>query len=422
MDAKAVTPIVLTVARFDSVKHLHRKKPNHGLSLKDSKATCLFSLIRSIAIRSDMADDIASVSLINAVTEMAVQDGLLRDCWYFAATSAELKAGKQFRRMILGEPVLLGRTAYGDVLAMRDVCPHRGVPLSEGRQVETGGVATVECPYHGWRFGADGGCKLVPSLYNEDNINTTKIKVRHYPSHEANGLVFVYVASDPRFDGVPELAPPDLGIKVDKPKFAISRVFEVDMDNAVLGFIDPGHVPFVHNQWWWRPRSGGLKLKDKKFEPTLHGWAIAKHKPSSAGVYKFLFGEGVTSEIVFKLPGYRWETVQNAKGQFLTLSCMTPMDAKTTLITQITYWTGNPLIDLLRPILIPAANKFLSQDMHIVNLQGTSAPFMKGMMMLGQVDEQAKWYYKSKREWTDSCAQNRDYANPVVPTLLKWLS
>ena len=366
-----------------------------------------------------MADDFSSIPLINT---LAADDGLLRDCWYFAATSAELKGGKQFRRMILGEPVMLGRTPAGTILAIRDICPHRGVPLSEGRQVETDGVATVECPYHGWRFGADGGCRLVPSLYNEDNIDTTKIKVRHYPSHEANGLVFVYVSSDARFEGVPDLPPPDLGIKVDKPKFAISRVFEVDMDNAVLGFIDPGHVPFVHDQWWWRPRSAGLKLKDKKFKPVLHGWAIAKHKPSSAVLYKFLFGEGVTSEIVFKLPGFRWETVENDMGQFLTLSCMTPMDAKTTLITQITYWTGNPLIDLLRPILIPAANKFLSQDMRIVNLQGTSAPFMKGMMMLGQVDEQAKWYYKSKREWHASRTQNRAYDNPVVPTTLKWLS
>jgi hypothetical protein len=60
--------------------------------------------------------------------------------------------------------------------------------------------------------------------------------------------------------------------------------------------------------------------------------------------------------------------------------------------------------------------------MHIVNLQGTSAPFMKGMMMLGHVDEQAKWYYKSKREWSNSRAQNRAYENPVSSTTLKWLS
>ena len=87
-----------------------------------------------------MADDISSIPLINT---LAADDGLLRDCWYFAGTSAELKAGKQFLRMILGEPVMLGRTPDGAILAIRDLCPHRGVPLSEGQQIETDGVATV---------------------------------------------------------------------------------------------------------------------------------------------------------------------------------------------------------------------------------------------------------------------------------------
>ena len=107
-----------------------------------------------------MADDVSPLATAQSITS----DGLLLDCWYFAATSAELKAGKQFRRMIVGEPILLGRTAKGEVLAIRDVCPHRAVPLSAGRQVETNGQATIECPYHGWRFGGDGVCKLMPSL------------------------------------------------------------------------------------------------------------------------------------------------------------------------------------------------------------------------------------------------------------------
>jgi hypothetical protein len=47
---------------------------------------------------------------------------------------------------------------------------------------------------------------------------------------------------------------------------------------------------------------------------------------------------------------------------------------------------------------------------------------MKGMLMLGQVDEQAKWYYKSKREWVSARADGRAYVNPVPPTSLKWLS
>ncbi len=61
-----------------------------------------------------------------------------------------------FRREILGEPVVLGRDADGRAFALRDICPHRAVPLSAGRIVDNNGEQTVECPYHGWRYGTQG--------------------------------------------------------------------------------------------------------------------------------------------------------------------------------------------------------------------------------------------------------------------------
>ena len=65
---------------------------------------------------------------------------LLRDLWYFAATSAELRPGAMFRREILGEPVVLGRDKKGRAFALRDICPHRAVPLSAGRIVDHEGA------------------------------------------------------------------------------------------------------------------------------------------------------------------------------------------------------------------------------------------------------------------------------------------
>ena len=37
-------------------------------------------------------------------------EGWLTDSWYFACASRELAPGDQFRRIILGQPVLLART------------------------------------------------------------------------------------------------------------------------------------------------------------------------------------------------------------------------------------------------------------------------------------------------------------------------
>jgi phenylpropionate dioxygenase-like ring-hydroxylating dioxygenase large terminal subunit len=349
---------------------------------------------------------------------------LLRDLWYFAATSAELKRGKMFRREILGEPVVLGRDAEGRAFALRDICPHRSVPLSAGRVVESDGVQTVECPYHGWRFGTgDGVCKQIPSLVEGQPYEASRIRVRHFPTNEANGIVLVYVSSDARFAGEPPPSP-DFGLgDFHAPKFVIHRIFAANMDNAVVGLMDPAHVPYVHNQWWWRPPSTGKRLKEKLFVPRERGWAIERHAPSGNSLaYRALFGGDVTTEICFMLPGFRWEIVENAKSRLFTLTCLTPENENSTRITQVTYWKNAALLDVMKPILVPAALEFLDQDGRMVDLQNTGLAYQPAMLWIDDIDVQAKWYLKLKREWTKSREEGRAFANPIEPTTLRWMS
>ena len=348
---------------------------------------------------------------------------VLTDSWYLAATSKELRSGQQFRRIILGEPVMLGRTKIGEPFALRDICPHRLVPLSEGRQMDTNGEPTVQCPYHGWRFGTDGVCKLMPSLVEGQAFDPSKIKVRRYPIHEANGAVFIYIAADARFDGEPIVPPPDFGALPARPKFTLTRTFNAHMDDAVVGLMDPAHVPFVHSQWWWRPPSTGLKLKEKGVEPLTHSWAIARHTPSSNSLpYRIAFGGDVTTEIIFQLPGFRWEIVENDKARFLTLTCLTPVGPKETRITQLTWWTGMALANLAIPILKSAGRKFLDQDGDMVDLQNQGMAYQKSMLWIDDIDVQAKWYQTLKKEWAAARAENRDFVNPIAPTTLRWNS
>lgn len=82
-----------------------------------------------------------------------------RNQWYVAAFSDEVEQGKLFRRILLDAPVLLYRTEAGVPVALYDRCPHRGLPLSMGKQVGD----AVQCGYHGIKFGPDGKCQHVPS-------------------------------------------------------------------------------------------------------------------------------------------------------------------------------------------------------------------------------------------------------------------
>ncbi len=349
---------------------------------------------------------------------------LLRDIWYFAATARELKRGEMFRREILGEPVVLGRDNEGKAFALRDICPHRAVPLSAGHIVENDGGQTIECPYHGWRFGAgDGICKLIPTLVEGQPYEASRIRVRHFPTHEAHGIVFIYMAADARAGEAPP-APPvfDLG-DFREPKFVLTRIFDASMDNAVVGLMDPAHVPYVHNQWWWRPPSAGRKLKEKRFVPRERGWAIERHAPSGNSLaYRMLFGGDVTTEICFMLPGFRWEVVENARSRLFTLTCLTPENENSTRITQVTYWKNAPLLDVMKPILIPAGREFLDQDGRMVDLQNEGLRYGPSMLWIDDIDVQAKWYLKLKREWVKSREEGRDFVNQIEPTVLRWMS
>src|SRR5690606_15904806 len=129
------------------------------------------------------------------------------------------------------------------------ICPHRAAPLSAGRLTrEPDGRESVECPYHGWRFGLDGACAAIPSLVDDQAMDVSRIKVRRYPAAESQGLVFVWIG-----DGEPSEAPPTFpGVVGGGPKLVDRMEFAAHIDHAVVGLMDPAHGPYVHQQWWWR--------------------------------------------------------------------------------------------------------------------------------------------------------------------------
>lgn len=79
-----------------------------------------------------------------------------RNAWYVAGFADEFAPGKLVARTLLDEKLVLFRTSEGGIAALADRCPHRFAPLSAGKVCDGG--RSVECAYHGLRFGADGAC------------------------------------------------------------------------------------------------------------------------------------------------------------------------------------------------------------------------------------------------------------------------
>src|ERR1700738_193495 len=83
----------------------------------------------------------------------AADAGFLWDSWYPAMRSEDISGKRLATAMLLEVPLVLGRTTEGRVFAMRDSCPHRGIPLSYGRfDGKSGGGG-----YQRWEFGGWGG-------------------------------------------------------------------------------------------------------------------------------------------------------------------------------------------------------------------------------------------------------------------------
>ncbi len=133
-------------------------------------------------------------------------------------------------------------------------------------------------------------------------------------------------------------------------------------------------------------------------------------------------GDDAETEITVQLPGFRWEIISNDKARLLTLTCLTPEGPKRTRITQLTWWTGAPLLRLAIPIAKPMARKFLRQDGDMVDLQNLGMEHQKAMMWIDDIDVQAKWYQMLKKEWAASRKAGREFKNKIKPTILRWRS
>ncbi len=337
---------------------------------------------------------------------------LLRNFWYLAAASQDLKRGALLGKRILGEPVLLARGASGAAFALRDICPHRGIPLRYGR-VEG---EQVRCGYHGWCFGADGACREIPSLAPGQDFDTARIKAQSYPLRELQGNLWIYLG-----DPAKEAAPPPQLEGLAQPAVAISQRFPCDADQAAFGLMDPTHAAFVHTSWWWKKAARQLRLKEKDFEPAPLGWRMLRHRlPPENRAYRLL-GETVTTEITYSLPGLRVEMIQGEKHSAASLTAITPVDGFETEVHQALY-CSLPWVGLLKPLARHLAHVFLGQDRRVVLRQQEGLAYRPSLMLIDDADAQAKWFYRLKREWLSAEAEGRDFVNPVKARTLRWRS
>ncbi|MGE0748099.1 MAG: Rieske 2Fe-2S domain-containing protein [Rhodospirillales bacterium] len=163
----------------------------------------------------------------------------LRNAWYLAAWDDEVTDAPLARR-ILGEPVVLYRTADGTAAALEDRCPHRAMPLSQGRVVEGD---RLQCGYHGLTFATDGRCVRVPGQI----MVPPGADVRAFPAVERWRGVWLWM-------GEPALADPATVPAItwlDDPAWVAPRGkfdLQANYQRLVDNLLDFSHLQFVHER------------------------------------------------------------------------------------------------------------------------------------------------------------------------------
>jgi len=106
--------------------------------------------------------------------------------WYVVAESGDVAPGGIVRLRYFGRELVLFRTESGRTVLADAHCPHMGAHLGHGGRVEGEGL---RCPFHHWRFGADGRVEDVP--YQTRGARPD-VSLACHPVEEASGVVLAW--------------------------------------------------------------------------------------------------------------------------------------------------------------------------------------------------------------------------------------
>ncbi|SDO59436.1 vanillate O-demethylase monooxygenase subunit [Paenibacillus sp. yr247] len=219
---------------------------------------------------------------------MTIHDMALLDEWHPVLLSSAL-TDRPVPVIVLGEKLAVFRTSHG-VHAFKDLCIHRGVPLSLGK---VKGDELV-CAYHGWSYNGCGTCTRIPSL-PADRAIPPKAKAFVYACVEVYGFIWVCL-------GTPASPLPNISRYIPegfKEVFMGPYTLQAAGPRLIENFLDVSHLMFVHE---------GL-LGDSNFteiadyhvveeDGVLRSEEIIVYQPDPDGM-----GRGVHSRYVYEVFG-----------------------------------------------------------------------------------------------------------------------
>jgi phenylpropionate dioxygenase-like ring-hydroxylating dioxygenase large terminal subunit len=167
------------------------------------------------------------------------------------------KPGDFLTTRIADEPVIVVRTQDNQIVAMSNVCAHRGVEVAFGE----GNQKFFTCPYHGWVYDLDGKLKdaqyLETSGFDTKNCRLPQLKVDTW-----GGFIFVTLNPNPKpllefLGDVPKMYEP---YQLDRLRMAMKFPMELNVNWKLVNenLTDIYHIAVLHASTFgpYQPLSG----------------------------------------------------------------------------------------------------------------------------------------------------------------------
>lgn len=181
-------------------------------------------------------------------TPQESQKLLERGAWMPIGSAAGLRDLTPTRVEVAGKKLVVWR--HEELWSvMPDACSHRLAPLSQGRVDPATGC--VECPYHGWQFGADGTCEKIPQ--GSGIVPPPGTSLTSLPLRLTGDIIWAFfdearpdtaIGETRPFHEFPETIYPRLLNTTDR---TYVRELPYSFDFLIENFMDPAHIPFAHH-------------------------------------------------------------------------------------------------------------------------------------------------------------------------------
>ncbi len=160
---------------------------------------------------------------------------VLAACWHPVAFADEV-TDRPIARQLLDEQLVVFRTRQG-VCVAKDLCLHRGAPLSLGWVQDD----ELVCAYHGFRYATDGRCTKVPALPGVPI--PAKLCLTTFPAVERFGLIWTCLAGEAKHP-LPDW--PETEDTTYRRLHLPAMEWNASAARAIENFLDVGHFAWIH--------------------------------------------------------------------------------------------------------------------------------------------------------------------------------